>query len=841
MAMSTAARPMPAPSSGRGPAWLLPALLAVPFLGLNACRQEEKAAVSTVNPLAAQLAGARCGLAEAALGNNRRNEALLLLVSALEADPSCGAATDGLRTLLSQTRWHYPSARMELGMPVERITASGDALWVSLSSGKGKDTFNTTVRCNPDTLAVEAVLFPRPSEETRALIVSPDRSRLILQRGNPGAFLTLLFDARTLKPVTALAAFPEEPAAGSVTAFAANSLLFAHPEAGDGSVTWHIRDAATGGILRSATHPAAPRPVSAAFSGENLAVVHADGSILEIPISPVKEPSIRQGPIPAAGTAPVAAGGGALTLPYEHQAMIHGAEPITAAAHDPARAITGDAAGTLEIQTLLPAAKTTGRGMEPVRFNPEHLPALRALAEALAGLRYDIAGRKFIPLREQDRRKSIASCPPRHLAVMLAGLDLSGIRDAVLGQPIRTGGPDAAFLLRDRLTRADEDRPLYLALASASPAEPSPQDRIRKAFAEGSPEEVTAAIRALPARSPAIATALSLALESPHPEWIHVCLEAAKGAAPPFLNHLSQSRIAWLEDRKADALAWWQDGFPEISAVRGREDWDGWESADFTPAATAIFSTLRQELAAYQLPGDSTAEQRQALAARLLDGSASRAIGRERHATACLAAAEMAAEFPGEYDNVSKLAVMARALGADPAACTRAEAHSLSNRGDYGEAHQLWISLISDFPVEGQESRDYAEAAYTAFENGDATQAMSILGTGITRFPGDVDFAYRAGWISLLTGHYREAYEFLMAGDRLGYPDSRMEKATAMLAIAAAASGDRENALVYHDDLLALDGEWAAPDPPKAAEWPEELRSTLRNITEPPKALPVQE
>ena len=76
---------------------------------------------------------------------------------------------------------------------------------------------------------------------------------------------------------------------------------------------------------------------------------------------------------------------------------------------------------------------------------------------------------------------------------------------------------------------------------------------------------------------------------------------------------------------------------------------------------------------------------------------------------------------------------------------------------------------------------DYAEAAYTSFENADSQQAMEILTTGLRRFPQDANFALRAGWVALLTGNSERAYKFLLAGKRIGFPSEKLENATALL------------------------------------------------------------
>jgi hypothetical protein len=94
-----------------------------------------------------------------------------------------------------------------------------------------------------------------------------------------------------------------------------------------------------------------------------------------------------------------------------------------------------------------------------------------------------------------------------------------------------------------------------------------------------------------------------------------------------------------------------------------------------------------------------------------------------------------------------------------------------------------------------------------------------------------VDFALRAGWIALLTGNPDRAYRFLLTGRQTGYPPAKLENATAMLAIAAAQAGAIDDAVVFHEQLIALNPAWQDPETIEALEWPEDLKSTLRQLT----------
>jgi len=327
-------------------------------------------------------------------------------------------------------------------------------------------------------------------------------------------------------------------------------------------------------------------------------------------------------------------------------------------------------------------------------------------------------------------------------------------------------------------------------------------------------------------KGPAAASALALALRSEHPEWIRTGLESATDL-PPIVRLIAQSRIAWLEGHRAKALSPWPESFPEMKEIRRREDWEGWEQADFEPALENIRQCVQDELVAIEVPESSTMEQRKAIAERLADPETLATVGKPRFALACMNAALAFSAHKEDSETTFQLAKTARNLGAPPEPCMRAEALALTAMGDYQKAHPLWIELITEHPLETQIPGDYAEAAYTAFENADPQQAMTILTTGMHRYPEDANFALRAGWVALLTGNSERGYQFLKDGKRIGYPAEKEENAIALLTIAAAQCGSYDDATVYFNDLLRIDPAWGEFQTLDTLDWPEELKSTL--------------
>jgi tetratricopeptide (TPR) repeat protein len=460
------------------------------------------------------------------------------------------------------------------------------------------------------------------------------------------------------------------------------------------------------------------------------------------------------------------------------------------------------------------------------------LKSLENLSEALTGCRYDEGLRVLTRIGAEERHKAFDACDFDAILTIFPNLDFSELMEEFKAVPRRTAEPPAFQALTDRL-------------AQASPAGKSTPglSEVVEAFNSKDSPSVLAAIQAAGGKGPAIATSLALALKSDHPEWIDACLTQATDL-PPLLRRISHSRIAWLQGRKADALSGWPEVFPDLREVRLREDWSGWEQADFRPALDQLSKCVRDELAAIKIPEDATPEQRKAVADRLTDPNTVATVGKPRFAEACLKTALALSANKEEFAITYQLAHLARNLGAPPEPCLRTEALALTAIGDFQNSRSRWVELITEHPVDTHLPGDYAEAAYTAFENADPQQAIEILNTGLRHFPQDANFALRAGWVALLTGNFERAYKFLLVGKRIGYPSDKLENATALLTIAAARIGMAAEAATYFEDLVMLDPAWENPETPDTLEWPEEFKSILREFTQPlitPDLLPELE
>ncbi|MCX6878894.1 MAG: hypothetical protein NTW21_34550 [Verrucomicrobia bacterium] len=920
----------------------------------SAAPADPSASPPALAALAHQLAAARVDAATTCLEKNARDEALALLVSALKAEPAATEAAALIRQLLAESVWNIPVATIRHQVPVEQLAFDPPAtLWVSLAEPK-PEGFNTTVRWDTEALKMTSVLFPARGAATRSLVVGQRQHALVVQRGSGPDAVTLLCDANTLRPIRALGPLPDDLTPQSAIASSANGLLIAHPEpasASDPQLLWRIRDAATGEVIRSSEPPGgdAVRPLAAHLDSRRLRILHADGSLLDLPVSPV-EPACRFPPAvplallhahfsPDGGTVlalsdqgsahaperrfyqisspsenaapqvepaaftnsknPAALPQWVLSLPWSRQpsvwtgllrdhgnpddpppihiqgsdlrycgsprAPIHSESPIAAVAFGPDLAIIGTGDGGVFVHRFLPLPTAVAIPQAPGPPGPPGPPdpaSLGLLADILAGVRFDEATRTCLRLTARHRLNLLEKLPPGLAAGLVPGLDFTATLTALKATVIREAPAAALLPLWDRLARSDPSAkswPRLLELARAlgdtrwhqdlteavalhartAPAaqavradDPSPwlaQIRLRETFRTHDDAAILKAIHAVGGKGPAAATALATALGADAPEWLEVCLKSAVDL-PPLLRLLGDSRLAWLQHRTADAISLWPEEFPSYAKSRLTEDWDGWEQADFAPCYEAHQQAIKGELATYEVAAAATPAERTALAARLLDPAARGIIGRRRLADRCLQAALALAAFPDHSAVTCQLANRARSLGAQAAPCLRAEALALTRLGDYKSAHPCWVTLLTEHPVATHLSGDYAEAAYTAFENGDPNQALEILTTGVRRFPEDAGFALRAGWIALLTINYQRAYQFLLAGLRIGYPADQRENACLLLTVAAALAGFPEDAATHYQNLLDLAPIWAEAGTIEALEWPEELKTPMLEL-----------
>ena len=891
--------------------FLLLALALPAFVSGCKPHPDKTAATSlTKSDLATQLAAARIDAAK----DKAPDEALALLVSALTAGPSCNEARTAAEKILAETAWTWPALVLDHRLPIDQIAyAPPSSLWVSLHG-----LANTCVRWNLDTLQIENVLFPSNNDPSRSLLLDPKHQSAVILRGP----VTLLCNAQSLKPIRDLGPVPDFLTPSAVIVFSPDGLLVAHPafvSEQDHSIIWHIRDTATGEIVRSSDPITAPQPLAAFLDRKELRVLHADGELLEMPISPIE--TIRHTPHAKPVTLLHAQfatnGNSALTIealsphqapvqtilsfgtdadssltpqslaerfpwshhpniwsgllhepnfgkleitdhevksPNGHSSPVRAETQVTAAAFAGDQVLVGEASGTLTIHRLLPLPNKITTAHAAIQLDKKSLVSLRNLTATLTGIRYNEKERTFAHLNPTERLKALGDCDLNSIPAIFPSLDFGPVIAAAKSLPTLRAAPEALLPLWDRLARADpsgKSWPDILNLSkdlmnsswhqeltaaiggkdSETPAvSPWTADvRMTRIFDTGETPTILSAIRDAGPVGPSAASALALALDSVHPEWIAACLQTAT-SLPPVLLQIAKSRIAWLEGRKADALSVWPENFPTLAEIRQREDWEGWEQADYSPALEKLRQCVTDELNAITVPEDSNPEQRRAVADRLRDPVTRATVGRARFANACLNAALALSAFKEHKETTFQLANQARDLGAAPEPCLRAEALALTALGDYKEAHPRWIELITEHPVETHLPGDYAEAAYTAFENADPQQAMEILTTGMHRYPNDGNFALRAGWVALLTGNSERAYQFLQTGQRIGFPAEKLENATALLAIAAAQSGATDDATVYFKDLLKISADWANPQTIETLDWPEELKATLRQL-----------
>lgn len=820
------------------------------------------------------LAEARIALAQQEQDAGAADHALLHVVSALEADPASAKARDLVAEIFSGHAWAMHEVRIHIGSKVDHLLfREPDSLWVASSK-----EWNTVSRWSPETLTVEAVLFPLKGGVVRSMVVDPSGQWMVVDRQGRA----LLCDARSLKPIRDIGVLPEGMTPSSAIAFSSDGLLMAHPalDAADArKLVWHLRDAKSGEIIRS-SEPFAEssrRPLAAFLDRKECKVMHSDGSLWVMPVLPLQscrwedakkpldlkhasympdgqsahvwaeksphdeahvmvmpsgvalegsaellkqhpwslQPSVWSGLYRGFSRAP-RVDGDCMWAGNGNAAPIRSEGRICAAHQSRNHVMVANERGHIDFFRTIAMPLKHGGKHESRVVDPSVLASLQKIACALTGLGLDIKFGEMVKHDAEARFAAARACDFDLLADVFPEVDFGGFREALDGMEFRQSNDLSVSMLESRLVDADPH-------GAGDGAE------IAELFASGDVPRIIASIESVDPSGAAAAKHLQFALASSEALLIEACLRRFSDM-PAVLQKLANSRIAWLQQRKADAIASWPEPFPEYESIRLAEDWQGWEQADFASAFHALRECVTKEIDSLKLPPQPSVEQLQALAARFEDHETMRAVGRTRYAKACIEAAFGFCKFKSHGQTALTLATRARNLGHSPEPCLRAEAMAYTALGDYRKAHDRWLLLITEFPVATHESGDYAEAAYTAFESGDARQAMEILITGMHRFPRDADFALRAGWIALLTDHDERAYRFLLGGQQIGYRAEKVENATALLAIAAMQCGAKEDASAYYVKLVESDPAWKDAKTIEALDWPVELKSALESV-----------
>lgn len=763
-------------------------------------------------------------------------EALALLTENLSEIPSHPSSLATCRDLLLKTTWKFPENTIQLGKSVNHLWSDSHSVWAAVSDSET----SSAIRWNTQSDTPPSILFPAHGGPIRSWHFSPDATRVLIDRNG----ILLLCDAQSLKPIRALLPLPPDSIPASVVCFSSEFPLFAHPVLGTSRITWHIRDAASGEEVRAYIPPAdSSSPIAARMVGATLHLLHPDGSIAKIPVSPA-EPATTLPPSSSDHyREAIAHPDGFLCLA---QNTLH--SPIRMILLEPGTAARDHTPTQDELISLHPWTFQPSLWTSPLPWKNEpndgFSAKIRTNTHLLTG---ETNGRvilhRVLPPPSLLHSKTEPSSDPAHFHALTSllhslspsntsapfpALDTAALQALFPDLSFDNWQPSAAYTtsqsnptsirsaLDERLHRFS-DRPSF--------------PDIEEAFANADEEKILAAIQNAAPSGAQAATCLRLALASPQPRWTARCLESFTNL-PPLLTRIAHSRMAWLENRKADVIAAWPEPFPVYDHIRRTEDWDGWEAADFLIAFEQVRQSVAEELTRLVVLDNATPEQRDASFAHLTDEATLASIGRARYARACLDAATRFAAFPEETERTFELAKIARAMGAPPAPCLRAEALALTALQDHARARDRWVELITHQPIADHQPGDYAEAAYSSFENSDPTQAMAILATGMHRYPQDAAFAMRAGWIALLTAHPEAAYRFLLAGHRVGWPQDQAAHACALLAIAAFQSGAPEESAAWFQELMRIDASWRDEKHITGLSWPDEIKSVLHHLAE---------
>lgn len=222
------------------------------------------------------LAAAQLNLANNHLNNNSPLEALPYLQASASNNP-----LPETKRLFSETLGSTPLSVPYLELlhpyPVTSVVQSENIIYAAIA-GPYPTIIRWDMTSDP---SVSAILFPIEAKSISHLILSPNDAYLLTQRDSTN----LLCNAETLKPIASIGTLPQDLDPFAIQAFSDNSVLFAHPtESSNNSLTWQIRDSATGEPLRSETIAAFPKPTHARFSDTTLLIALEDGHVISIPL-----------------------------------------------------------------------------------------------------------------------------------------------------------------------------------------------------------------------------------------------------------------------------------------------------------------------------------------------------------------------------------------------------------------------------------------------------------------------------------------------------------------------------------------------------------------------------
>lgn len=264
------------------------------------------------------LAAAQLALAKNHLDNSTPSKAIPYLQAALTNQPSPETRATFEKTLTS-TDFSFPVTALRHPSAVLRYVASENDLFVAIGGDH-----STVIRwdISGEEPTVAAVMFPAKDRDITHLSLSPDSRYLLVHRDET----SLLCHAETLKPIAALHPFTEKFDPETCQPFSENSLLLASPFAEvTGNITWRIRDAATGQVLRSETIRNLSQPLAANFEGTTLQIIKQDGTGIAIPLQGEIE-QIPHSTIPQKPTDPNITQSNENTLTFTHTIRLTPAE-----------------------------------------------------------------------------------------------------------------------------------------------------------------------------------------------------------------------------------------------------------------------------------------------------------------------------------------------------------------------------------------------------------------------------------------------------------------------------------------------------------------------------------
>jgi hypothetical protein len=348
------------------------------------------------------------------------------------------------------------------------------------------------------------------------------------------------------------------------------------------------------------------------------------------------------------------------------------------------------------------------------------------------------------------------------------------------------------------------------------------------------PEEllpkVEAILNATHGTGPLAISALTKSLEYSSLPAIRKCLDQAKDLPRPLRDYCT-ARCLWAENQKSSFYALWPEEIPNLRAKARNSNWLGWDTILAGKDYDQFFTDLQDDLKTIQVNEQQTPEQLKLTSQVLQNADTVLHFGAKRVRNAQLEAALILSRKPELTSIALQLSERAKAAGADPIACLRAEARCLATSGNAHEAYKRWL-LVMDAEFDGKViAEDYLDAAQSIFQDGQDIAGMELLFRGQRANPTDGKFALRAGWMALITHHAEQAYGIFTRVELEAYPSADKETVLALTCAAAELGGRPDLADKHFLQLIHTNQQWQREDNLNNLTWPDDVKGAIIGVS----------